>query len=281
MPPRYPPMKERPVEFELNHSAPLAQGLLWAGLGGGGCVGTMRFYDSSPARKHGTLVNMNAQTDWLWDSTLRRWVNRFNAASQKYITAATASTVPAGSPYALAVWIKSDDGGNYTGILSLFDRVTGGIIIESHQTQLRAYVNGQVFTVSGFADGTWHHGILQRIGDTGYGYVDGGNRTASFTHGSILGSFTPVAYDYGWFGAAGSYMYSGLAADPMIWARALTSAEIEAIADSSNVDLRVAGIPLILPPYRRSWPVATVEAATQIFARRQFGPRVGSRQLQV
>lgn len=278
----YPRLKERPAEFVINHDAPLAEGLRWAGLGGGRCLGSMVFYDSSPAKLHGTLVNMSAQADWLWDTAIGRWATRFDAASRKYITAATVSVVPAGVPCALAVWVKAATPGSYTGILAYYSRVSSGMIIESHTGSLRAYVNGQVFLVPGFADGTWHHGVLQRVRSTAYAFVDGGRESGSLTHGTIYDMFSPVAYDYGWFGHT-SYMYTGLAADPMIWHRALNTAELAALADPYNVDLRVNGIPLILPPQRRFWPVAIVDAPPllQIFSRRQYGPRVGVRQLQV
>jgi len=35
---------------------------------------------------------------------------------------------------------------------------------------------------------------------------------------------------------------------------------MKAVQDPSNVDLRVGGVPLILPPRRRFWPVVSEQA---------------------
>ena len=74
----------------------------------------------------------------------------------------------------------------------------------------------------------------------------------------------------------------GFMADILCFSSKLTQDDAKNLADPSNVDLRVGGVPLILPPRRRVWPVAVAEAppAVQIFSRRQFGPRIGTRQVQ-
>jgi len=56
------------------------------------------------------------------------------------------------------------------------------------------------------------------------------------------------------------HVYYGMATDVMHVNRCLFPAEIAALADPSNVDLRVGGIPLILPPRRRFWPVVSEQA---------------------
>jgi hypothetical protein len=50
----------------------------------------------------------------------------------------------------------------------------------------------------------------------------------------------------------------GSIADPMMFERVLSPAEVRAIADPGNTDLRVGGIPLILPKARRLWGVGAV-----------------------
>ena len=78
MPPLYPKMRERPMEFRINYDAPLADGLVFAGLGGHGCVGSMVYPDSSLYANHGTLTNMDAATDWVWCDELKRFGLYFN-----------------------------------------------------------------------------------------------------------------------------------------------------------------------------------------------------------
>jgi len=53
-------------------------------------------------------------------------------------------------------------------------------------------------------------------------------------------------------------------ADVMVFNVALPPSVIEQLADPSNVDLRVAGIPLILPPRRRFWPVVSEQAVPKM-----------------
>ncbi len=71
--------------------------------------------------------------------------------------------------------------------------------------------------------------------------------------------------------------FHGYLTDHALWARILSNNEILALADPSNVDLRVGGVPLILPPRRRIWPVAPVAEAV-FLKRRNLGLRAGSRE---
>jgi len=63
----------------------------------------------------------------------------------------------------------------------------------------------------------------------------------------------------------------GELSDPCIWRARLGQSELSALADPSNVDLRVGGIPAILPPARRWWPVAVAEEGPTpwLYARQQ------------
>jgi len=110
-------------------------------------------------------------------------------------------------------------------------------------------------------------------------YLNGANKQ---THSYSAAPTSGGAYINVGCNPAFGYLNSVIA-DALAWTRMLSEAEIAALADLSNVDLRVGGVPLILPPRRRFWPVAVAEAppAVRIFSRRQFGPRIGTRQVQV
>jgi hypothetical protein len=55
-----------------------AQGLFL--FGGGRFPKSNKYVDSSLYGNHGTLTNMDAATDWVWDSTLGRWVMAFDGS---------------------------------------------------------------------------------------------------------------------------------------------------------------------------------------------------------
>ena len=66
----------RPERFSMNGGHPLAQGLVFAGLGE--LPNSTYFHDSSLYRNSGTLTNMavpaTATSGWAWDNYLRRMV---------------------------------------------------------------------------------------------------------------------------------------------------------------------------------------------------------------
>ena len=131
---------------------------------------------------------------------------------------------------------------------------------------------------------TWHHscGVFRRSSFIEL-WINGilASTTNASAISSMSHSYAPCIGNHD--GGTAGDNWDGFLADIALFSRALVPAEIAALADPSNVDLRVGGVPLILPPRRRFWPVAVAEAppAVQIFSRRQFGPRIGTRQVQV
>jgi len=84
MPPLYPALKERPAEFRMNYESPLHDGLVFAGMGGSGCVGANVFPDSSPYHNNGIFVNAVPETDWTWIPKLRRFGIRGDGSRKNY-----------------------------------------------------------------------------------------------------------------------------------------------------------------------------------------------------
>jgi len=64
--------------------------------------------------------------------------------------------------------------------------------------------------------------------------------------------------------------------DVMYWTRALPDNEVKVVMDPTNVDYRIGGVPLILPPRRQMFPATAAEAAALLF-RRTLHQRAGSR----
>jgi hypothetical protein len=126
-----------------------------------------------------------------------------------------------------------------------------------------AYINntwvGSGDTSEDYTDGLWHHvcGVYDysrvRI------YFDGklsnsAAATAAMTPSASMairiGNSTSTAFEW-----------AGTVSDPIILSAPLSPGEVAALADPANVDLRVGGVPLILPPRRRCFPVASLPHA--------------------
>lgn len=132
------------------------------------------------------------------------------------------------------------------------------------------YLNGGYQLTANMENGTWYHNVVQWNGK--WQWLINGHMVGDYPEFGGLGR-TMLDFGYGYNGT-----FDGFYADAIIWTgRALAPSEIEQLADPSNVDLRVGGVPLILPPRRRLWPVAP--AAEAVFLkRRNLGLRAGSRE---
>lgn len=256
----YPKMRERPAEFRINYDAPLAEGLVFAGLGGHGCIGSMVYPDSSLYGNHGKLTNMDAATDWVWVPELGRWGNDFDGANDRI---SVPSPPISNGHFSLAAFafvtnLTRDGtiwghryGSTGTSLLIWFDYATTNtfrMLIDGDRPQTgdNYGVNGQQWNhVVGVYDGTRKLYVNGTMGDSDTG-------TVAFDAGT------------GWtIGSEGTDRYfTGMLVDTCIWSRALTPSEISALADPSNVDLRVGGVPLILPPRRRFFASVEIPAPT-------------------
>lgn len=260
MPPLYPKMRERPLEFRINYGAPLAEGLVFAGLGGHGCVGSMVYPDAVVHHNHGYLVDANAADDWVWIPELKKFALRFY--EQNYCMAPNRSylNISHGTWCAWA-WRDATTASPYPAILCK-GRVNTQYLLwtEGGTWYARVVINGsKKHCGTPYQNERWTHVLGRHDGTTLWIATDGVQRNSTSAVGSI------DVNDYGLTVGAfigEPFKWRGYLADPMVWNRVLSWAEIAALADPSNVDLRVGGVPLILPPRRRFFASVEIPAPT-------------------
>ena len=256
MPPLYPKMRERPEEFRINYDAPLAEGLVFAGLGGHGCVGSMVYPDSSLYANHGKLTNMDAATDWVWSPELQRWMREHVESIPSQHVALT-WTIDLGTLHTIAGWLNGYYDGNICG--SPYDAVgASSVWVDSRSGTCTYAAQGWNVTYSELTYPTgWTHLAVTRIP----------NKVELFLNGKSYGAkdMTGTARVFKLVNLGAATLnnwrdWNGGLGDECAWTRVLSASEISALADPSNVDLRVSGVPLILPPRRRFWPVVSEQA---------------------
>ena len=222
-------LRQRPISFLLKSDHPLAKGLVFAGLGR--CHNSLRYQDSSPYGRHGTLVNMEPATAWQFSTELGRWVVYLDGLnSGDYLS------LPglANGTYSVAFWGHNTATETYS---YLFDaRVSGG--------------TGWCYVTNG------NGAIVIPAGDGQIRYVNGvpsSTDSATLAHYAVTGITLNATTLI--FGAENSLRadqrYKGTIADITIWNRVLSTAEIQQLADPSNVML--SG--LILPPKRKYYGI--------------------------
>ena len=98
-------LRQRPQSFELDHSHPLARGLVFAGLGR--VPHSLVYRDSSLYGNHGTLTNMavpaTATSGWAWDNFLGRWATRYDGDND-YVSLGTSSILKPTGEATWAAW---------------------------------------------------------------------------------------------------------------------------------------------------------------------------------
>jgi hypothetical protein len=259
-------MLQRPPFPRINRHSPLAKGLVFAGLGGG--ASTLQMVDSSGYGNHGTLTNMDPPTDWVFDSTLGRWVVDYISAVNQYVGG---SLVISGF-YAItfSVWFKTST--SQSAYLLSFPEASAavGSALSIGTSTVVAAVRTDASAASEVAysttphNGIWHNLCGQWYDNKTRIYFDGQYRnqatvvgtTTDASYGKFsIGQFNGFGYDAG--------RYTGLLSDEMVWNRVLSPSEIKQLADPSNVML--SG--LILPPRRRLWAVSAGTAFKPWWAR--------------
>jgi hypothetical protein len=244
--------KIRPEFFRLGACSPYATGLLAAYLGAGGSQKPTIYHDSvaellgSSAANHGLLTNMDPPTDWVWEPELGRWAQDLDG-SDDFIQLGAGAFNSAGD-FSVSTWYKAASSGQFSAFI-VFDNA--GLISRgpgAGQVNPGILVGGTGYYVTtSLTAGTLYHIAVMRTGATRTLYLNGVPTAIPNTEAG--------------YGLAGVYRIgSGYAAqklggtlfDIMIWNRALSAAEISALADRSNVML--SG--LILPLRRRIFPAA-------------------------
>jgi len=262
----YPRMRERPPEFTLNAASHLFNGLQFV-LAPDTSAQVDRSSWRLPAMIRGTL-----SPKLIWWQSLSRYayefagnvVNCFGFGKPERLYFDNVS-------FSIAVWAyKRTISGDYGRILTNLEALDSpypGIFVATRSTDFHFYlgdrngVKGRLVLSGTAPDYSTHHycGVFRRV-YTITGYVDGA--VAGMTSLPEIGAITHNRevcignFDPGW----ANQNWNGFLTDIMLWSRCLTESEIAALADPSNVDLRVGNVPLILPPRRRFWPVVSEQA---------------------
>jgi hypothetical protein len=263
----YPKMRERPENFRLNTDCWLSRGSVFAGLGQFGGSKSTLYKDSSLYQNEGTLTGMDPPTDWVWEATLGRWVTDYDGIND-YVLCPNTNLLRPTLASTAAVWClgQSPNASNYSLMGTLGSSGNRGwamgvnnaadlnaTIAVNATTQFQVPVNDiHVSTI-------WTHYAMVFVPSVGlYVYQNGVLKGSNTTAPPASQYQSTLAMRIGDRGD-GSAKFLGSIADPMLWNdRALCQSEISALADPSNIDLRVGGIPLIEPLWRRVYQAAAV-----------------------
>ena len=265
----YPRMRERPSEFRLNPTAPLANALVLAWIPSATCWGSMRMMDLSPYSWHGELQNISPSY-WKWSPHLNRIVTEHNTISVNRIVLAHNPFFHFdGSSFSVSIWAYAR---TWAGTTRIFEKQEAEkspyqgwtLLWWSGSLGFSVGDTAGVSAKSGFSSppintwlhlvGVYHRGshiILYANGVAQNPGTDKGVGSLATTRALTVGNYDP---------GTRSQNFNGFLGDAMIWSRPLSAAEVQAMTDPSNVDLRVGGVPLILPPRRRFWPVVSEQA---------------------
>ncbi len=279
MPPLYPKMRERPAEFQINYSSPLWSNLCLAVLGPNGFNNSARVHEASGYR---TIGSINTANIWQWIEKINRFALIFPGKS--YATFSPANHIPKPGPLTIMCFFSWNAATEQTTFINHYTtNANDGWRILRRQTGNLTYTLGGVgtyefteFPISSndiyfiFARVTGNGGQISMMAARNYNIP---TVAAPKTISTMIGA------PYQFF--LSSNAFQGWLTDVLIWNTILPDSIGYRLADPSNVDLRVDGVPLILPPRRRIWSAIAIEPSHAVLSRRQFGPRVGIRQIQV
>ncbi|GIV52539.1 MAG: hypothetical protein KatS3mg038_3282 [Candidatus Kapaibacterium sp.] len=253
----YPRMTERPLRFRLNPYSPLYYGLALAFLGEGAQEGCTHAIDSGPYQVP-TRHYEGQPATLVYDSHLRRPV--LSVVSENRRTIRLAYDVILTYPWSAAVWAHQHAVDKITGFGG-----TGGIgrtyvwITDSSKVYVAGTLGASTFGGPGSLVNVWLHGAFSVLNGLVSGWING---KYMGTNAHTIGDL-PIRYIHGREDAFSTN--TGYLADLLAWNnRILTTNEAAALADPGNVDLRVGGVPLILPPRRRSWPGITITTQDEV-----------------
>lgn len=263
-------MRQRPDQFRLNPRSPLAEGLVAFWGGGLGCAGSMtcpdatRHLGADPA--DGDLTDMQAATAWGYSSALGRQ-GVFTGGTAEHVSA---SIAPLTAPLTISLWCQV--AGGVTGKCAIGVGVSGDTSEQTYQlypsmtgnVQLSTRYKAWAFDNTGFAAlaaGEDAHlaftvsATSLRFAKNGvFGWQSARTKTPDPATGANLGHRIDDLVVYAGYG------HVGWLHDVLIHSRVLSDAEVAALADPVNVDLRVGGVPLVLPPRRRAFRTAAVSS---------------------
>lgn len=254
----YPRMRERPPEFRINPGSQLWSGLALAVLGH--TPGSIIVKDSGPIGLVGKLVGTIPEDSWRWLEPIKRFGMYFDGVDD-YVVFSPTPYWP-GAPLSLCAYVTNDYTANNAGAAIVYTHM-GGLQqsvwgIRYPDGLFLGDSNKQVYLGGTFVN-TIRHVASVADATTQYGYSNGVYKGSALNALSFPG---PRTYALGLRGASWAPLWKGLIADVLIFFRIITPSEIAALADPSNVDLRVGGVPLILPPRRRLFTTAVATGPT-------------------
>lgn len=247
--------KNRPEGFRITEGPHfLKRGAKLLGLGRE--HKTTYFHDSSLYGNHGTLTDMDPATDWVFDTTLGRWVLDFDGTDD-IVSIADNASLSGMAELTVSAWVYPRSFGekNYGRIVAKNDPTVYVLFCGTADAaeSFQGYINGTKATGAAYSCvlNTWQHVVLWYNGATIRIFVNGVQSGADVSKtGAIAATASALCIGNR---ATTDRTFSGQIADPCIYNRALSASEIQQLADPSNVML--SG--LILPPRRKLWPVAT------------------------
>jgi hypothetical protein len=227
----------RPPRFSLNTSHPLAQGLVFAGLGNHPGGGTL--YDSSGYRHDGTLTNMDPASDWDVSSYLNRHELNFLGSSSQYSTQPFSAITS--YPFSLSTWVYftteawswclslSDQGFSRHYMLGFATAGDGHLTYFSRNLAQSGYYESGINTAN-----EWYHLVGVSRDSSNHEIWINGQYIGTDTADVSLFSIDTLTVGAVYRSSLGGY-WTGAIVDPCVWDRGLTSNEIRSLADPSNV----------------------------------------------
>jgi hypothetical protein len=230
---------ERPENFEVDLSHPLMRGAVLLGLGQ--AHHSIRYRDESVKGNHGVLTNMDPATDWLWEPKLGRRALDFDGSNDSIsLPGPCLASFAAASA---SVWVRFSTLPLTGGFSPTPLSVVSGTGTSGFRLIECAIASGDMGVSSSpgasygkcsagglIAVNTWAHLAFTFNGAialflNGRELAIAGDAYASIVSNTIGGRSSTTG------------LITGLLADPCIWPRALSPAEIMQLADPSNVML--------------------------------------------
>jgi hypothetical protein len=251
-------MLARPDSFRLNPFSPLAQGLVFAGLGWRGSDKTTHYHDSSLYGNNGTLTNMAPASDWVWVSELGRWALDFDGTDDIISLSLSMSL----SAFTFAVWANCTASSGRNALLGDVSTYTNSWYLYPSAGQCYTYFDdgtGKNVDFGNTADVQgWHLWSFRYDGTNIIFGRDNSFLSPTTSSGEHIVFGTADADNIGTMKVSGvSEYFQGQISDYLIFNRCLFDVEIQSLADPSNTML--SG--LILPDRLKFWPAVVTGGA--------------------
>jgi len=260
-------LRERPDYFVLDRGAPLATGLVFAGLGK--FPGSSRYEDSSGYGRHANASTDGAgidATNWIYNGELRRHGLRIVrndwlpfglngiCASYPFSFAAWGGYVTYNdTSFSLLFGASDDTYAECTGIGTRYV-FSGGFLYYVAMCALSDYTYYQV-TQAFLQNGLFHLAGVFRSATDRELYLNGASVATDNTNKGPPDQNLRIGTDEDNLRDYGGDVY-----DPMAWNRVLFPSEIQQLADPFNFMLSS----LLLPPRRKLWAVSGAAPASII-----------------